>query len=275
MNRILLACALLTAGAAAAADPAWVDDYRYALESLERGQFSTAIDALEETVAAHPAPMLAGDQLTIDYLPYINLAAAYFELGDQAAARKALDQSESYGIATRSYVGRQLWDSYALKIVASDDEVMADAAQSDFRDYDRQALVLSDEEAEEIKRQVLRRCALTGKGPSDGMPWYFHYEYGLELMEAGDAQRAVDQLILAANHREDSKRNSRMYGMWFTNYLPYYQIAQAHSKLGNWRCAMDAMRLSAQYGEFSPVDRGFDQYSDLQKLILRQNEKSG
>ena len=226
-------------------------------------------------VSSAPKPRRADADLQVDYLPYVNLAAAYYELGELEAARATLGESQRYGQATRSYVGSKIWDKYALKIMASDDRLLAAAADSDFREFNRGELVLSEEEAEEIKRQVLRRCALTGEGPNDILPWYFHYEYGQELLEAGDPQRAVDELILAANKREDSRRNSRMYGMWFTHYLPYYQIAMAHSKLGNWQCAMDAMRLSAQYGEFSPVDPGYQEYSDLQRLILLENEKSG
>ena len=137
------------------------------------------------------------------------------------------------------------------------------------------AYALTDTECEDIRRQVLRRCALPEKGSTGTLPWYFHYEYGLELMAAGDSQRAIDELIVAAAIREKSRRKSRMYGMWFTDYLPYYQIALAHSKMGNWQQAMDAMRVSARNSEFSPIDRGYDQYSDLQKLIMRQSDEAG
>ena len=276
MKKFVIAAALvISAMPLLAAEASWQDRYLDAMENLEQGQFAAAVENLDKAIAAQPEPMLAGNDSSVDYLPYINLAAAYHELGDNASARDALDKSYRARVATRSYIGSQVWDEYALKIMAGDEQVVASAAGADFRDFERSGLTLSDEQAVEIKQQVLRRCALTGKGPTDMLPWYFHYEYGLELMDAGDAQRAVDELILAANKREESRRNSRMYGMWFTNYLPYYQIALAHSKLGNWRCAFDAMRLSAQYGEFSPVDPGFEEYSDLQKLIMLEADKSG
>ncbi len=149
------------------------------------------------------------------------------------------------------------------------------AADPDYRQYDAAAYVLDEAQAEQIRNQVLKRCALAARLAENRLPWYFHYEFGLELLAAGDPQRGLEALIVAANLREESKRNSRMYGMWFTHYLPYYQIAQAHSQLGNWRCAMDAMRLSARYSEFSPADAGWTDYSDLQKLILRHAEQSG
>lgn len=251
---------------------AGADDYRYGLESLERGQYAAAIAAFEAAIAADPQPALASGADDLDYLPYLNLAVAHHRAGNDAAAREALERSASMAVVSQSYMGRNVWDRYAIAIMATDEKMLTDNQSVDYKTFDRRALVLSDDEAGTIRNQVLRRCALTGKGLSDGLPWYFHYEFGLELMEAGDPQRALDELILAANLREDSKRNSRMYGMWFTNYLPYFKIAQAHSKLGNWKCAMDAMRVSARQSEFSPVDPGYEQYSDLQKLILRQTQ---
>ncbi|MDJ0654747.1 MAG: tetratricopeptide repeat protein [Xanthomonadales bacterium] len=269
MNQ-LPAFLLLTFSLAATAG-GWDDDYRYGLESLERGQYQAAIGAFTKAIEGNPQASLATNG-KLDYLPYLNLAVAYHQAGANDQAREALRESGQQGVVARSFMGRNLWDRYALAIMATDEQMVADTSQGDYREFERSDYTLSGQEARQIRTQVLRRCALSEKIASDNLPWYFHYEYGLELMEAGDPQRALDELILAANLREDSKRNSRMYGMWFTNYLPYYQIAQAHSKLGNWRCAMDAMRLSAQQDEFSPVDPGYQEYSDLQKLIMRQAE---
>ena len=257
------------------ADLEWPADYRYGLESLERGQFQAAVAALEKAIAANPRPGLSEDPAGVDYLPYVNLAIAHYKAGHPDQARAALEQSRHHAVATASFGGRNLWDRYALSIMATDEAMVAQSGTADFREYERGTYTLDEAEAGEIKRQVLRRCALSEKVAANRLPWYFHYEFGLELTAAGDPQRGLDALILAANVREESKRKSRMYGMWFTDYLPYFRIAQAHSKLGNWRCAMDAMRLSARYSEFSPADSGFQDYSDLQKLILRHNPQSG
>ncbi|MEM9302129.1 MAG: hypothetical protein AAGE01_08470 [Pseudomonadota bacterium] len=278
MNRtIICALALIASTASVAGESRWQEAYIGALDSLAEGEFSTAAGLLAVAANEAPEPQLNAIDGQVDYLPHLNLAAARFELGEYEDARGALEQSASFGVARQSYVGRQLWDSYALRIVAAavPEQAEAEADPVSFRDFERTDFVLAQGDAEAIRRQVLRRCALSGDDEKDILPWYFHYEFGRELLEAGDAQRALDELILAASKREESKRGKRMYGMWFTNYLPYYQIAQAHSQLGNWRCAMDAMRLSSTYGEFSPTDRGFDDYSDLQKLIMRQNDASG
>lgn len=253
----------------------WEQDYLEALDLLSERSFEPAAARLALAAEARPQPAIGAIDGEIDYLPYLHLAATRFELGDAAEARRLLAESARHGVARRSWVGRQLWERYALPIMASDDALTGSgAATASFRDFDRQAYVLDEDEAELLRAQVLRRVAPPGDDGRDMLPWYFHYEYGLELLDAGDPQRALDELILAAGKRETSARKSRMYGMWFVNYLPYYRIAQAHSQLGNWRCAMDAMRLSARYGEFSPADRGFEDYSDLQKLILRQVEEA-
>ncbi len=271
----LLRCTILILGTlATSAHADWLSDYRYALESMERGQFNAAIDALNKAIAAKPnAELGTAADGHLDYLPHLNLAVAYYEAGELEKARQSLQQSQLEGVATQSFLGSRLWDRYSLPIMASDPTV-AETQSASFREYPDREHTLSDAEAAEIRSQVLRRCALSAKVAANSLPWYFHYEFGLELMRSGDAQRALDALILAANLREDSKRNSRMYGMWFTDYLPYYQIARAHSKLGNWQCAMDAMRISAKFSEFSPTDSGYQDYSDLQKIILRQQEKS-
>lgn len=137
-----------------------------------------------------------------------------------------------------------------------------------YTDYTPSAYTLEAHEVDEIRARVLRKCAIRSTGLDEQLPWYFNYEFGQELMAAGDVQRGLDALILAANQRQVSQRNSRMYGMWYTNYLPYYRIAQAHSQLGNWACAMDAIRLSNQHAEFSRTDRGYQDFSDLEKMIL-------
>jgi hypothetical protein len=99
------------------------------------------------------------------------------------------------------------------------------------------------------------------------LPWYFYYEFGVELLKSGDPQRAVEAFVLGANVREDPSRNKRMYGMWYIDYLPYYQLALAHSKLGNWESARDAIETSENFGEFSPDDSDYESFTSLNQLI--------
>jgi hypothetical protein len=115
--------------------------------------------------------------------------------------------------------------------------------------------------AEALRRKVLVQCGLP-PDQRDNLPWYFHFEYGRVLLDAGDARRAVGHLSQAVDMRPEPKAEERMYGMWFVDYLPYYQLASAHARLGNWPCASNALRLSNALGEpgFGVVDEAsFDQ----------------
>lgn len=143
---------------------------------------------------------------------------------------------------------------------APEDETSHDLAR-----YPRREVVLSDEEASAVERGVLRRCGLDESTDRATAPWYYHYELGLEMAERGDPQRAVDALVSAVERRDDPERSTRIYGMWFIDYLPYFQIARLHATLGNLDCARDALRLSKQKGEWTPND---DEYDDLQVLEL-------
>ena len=58
-----------------------------------------------------------------------------------------------------------------------------------------------------------------------------------------------------------------MYGMWFIDYRPYFEIAKRHMELGNWSCAVDAMRISEARGEVAQSDRDYDKYIDLREKL--------
>jgi len=67
-------------------------------------------------------------------------------------------------------------------------------------------------------------------------------------------------------------RDERMYGMWFVNYLPYFQISLAYSELGEWDKAWDAIRMSEEMVEFSPGDFEYDRFATL-KALIEQNRQ--
>ena len=53
----------------------------------------------------------------------------------------------------------------------------------------RRAGTLSEERVRDIAREALERCGLPTDTVRTKAPWYFHYELGLRLAEAGDPQR--------------------------------------------------------------------------------------
>ena len=237
--------------------------YLAGLEQMERGALRAASESFLTAIELAPGP----ESQPLEYLPYIHLSVVQLEMGHNREARDALIQSQVYGVAAKTETGRILLEGYAFEIMSNPQEKPGIVSSPLSSPVENRSLFLSENEVELIRSQVLRRCALSSKIASNKLPWYFHYEFGKNLMEAGDAQRAVDSLVLGANVREDSARGKRMYGMWYIDYLPYYQIALAHSKLGDWESASVAIQTSLNLGEFTPDDSDYESFAELDQLI--------
>jgi tetratricopeptide (TPR) repeat protein len=124
--------------------------------------------------------------------------------------------------------------------------------------------VLEEQDVIDLIENTLVRCGLPSSTEVPRAPWYFHYELGLELAAKGDPQRSVDYLLAAAERKPMSRRFARMYGMWFTHYRPYLEIASSHAQLGNWKCAFNALLLAERMGEVDTSDANvLDRYRDL------------
>jgi len=124
-----------------------------------------------------------------------------------------------------------------------------------FKSFTRRPPVLPEAEYETLKKRVMERCNVSpGIAPGQA-PWYYHYELGLELAKKGDPQRALDALIEAVDKKPEPQRNARLYGMWFKDYLPYFEIARVHASLGNWECVDDAVTLSQKTLEVGSGDK--------------------
>jgi hypothetical protein len=142
-----------------------------------------------------------------------------------------------------------------------------------YRDFPRRPMVLSAAEAERIGHQVMARCGI--QPDARHLPWYYYYELGLALAKRGDAQRALDALVEATDRRSQPEHRAFMYGMWFIDYLPYFEIAKLHHELGNASCAWDALRLSRQYGELASDELSIERRElvlELQSRLLRDDE---
>jgi len=243
--------------------------YRAGIEDFKRGEFDAASQSLFQAIKLAPGPEAGKNE----YLPYIYLSATQFELGNTRNARDALIQSQVFGVAARTETGRLLLDRYATQIMSAPLDEPAFVSSSQPSPVASRSLALSEDEVESIRALVLECCASAAElADSKKLPWYFYYELGIELMKAGDAQRALDSFVLGANVLQDPKRGKRMYGMWFVDYLPYYQIALANAKLGNWENAQYAIKVSEGSGEFTSSDPGYEAFVRLDRLIASQLE---
>lgn len=117
------------------------------------------------------------------------------------------------------------------------------------QDRNYQSTSLAPDAIDALRRKVLVQCGLQSDNSNNVLPWYFHFEYGRALLDAGDANQAVIQLNQSIDLRPEPRARKRTYGMWFLDYLPYFELAEAHAMLSNWPCAEHAMQLSASTGE--------------------------
>jgi tetratricopeptide (TPR) repeat protein len=127
--------------------------------------------------------------------------------------------------------------------------------------------MITDAELRIIRERVLNRCELSSKLADNKLPWYFHYENGVELLNKGSTEQAIEPLQMTANLRTEAQRGTRMYGMLFVNYLPYFQMSLAYSELGQWDKAWEALQMSEQQLEFVPHDTDYYKFASLKSLI--------
>ena len=268
---------LLAVSAPTRAEFAWYQHYQRGIDHLERGEAAPARAELEEALRQRSEPGLrvpTSGARYVDYLPYLHLAIAAHIAGDDEAAKGYFALAVERGVAAESEVGRQLLEAHRGLLgsePATGPQPPARSRSSDqkrgYADYEPKPVVLSEEEYEKVKKAVFLSCGLASDTRLAMAPWYFHYELGLELARRGDPQRALDALVAATEKGPYSRHTTRMYGMWFIDYLPYWEIAKLHVHLANWTCAADALRISELREEISPSDEEYATFQNLRQRL--------
>lgn len=279
MSRLALVVVLLGQAAFVAAGGTWDDHYRKGVLLVEQGKAGEARRELEAALALRPEAGLriqVGGASYVDYLPHLYLAMACQMTGDITEAKKQIALADSEGLAAKSEIGKPLLEAYRLLLDADPLPSPAATAAGDtpkFKVYKSKPVVLPDGEAAALRAEVLARCQLRPDTKTQDAPWYFHYELGRDLIKRGDAQRGLDSLVEAATRRDDPAHGARVYGMWFMDYLPYFEIAKAHAYLNNWDCAQSALEYSKRTGEIAEKDKEFAEFRDLLKKVEAQGKK--
>lgn len=268
MKKIALGI-LLIAGLAFADQPSWRTNYEKGLQFIAQGQYQDGADYLRMAVADKPiSEIVAADKL--EYLPYLQLAICYMHLDKPRLAEEFLNLEDALSAVHQSTAGQKLLKEYRNQVKTRPD---SGVAEKSIRDYDRRNGLLSDPEVVQLKEEIRKQCRLP-KADERTYPWYYHYELGLALKQKDDWQRALDSFISALDNRDRPQKFSRIYGMWFIDYYPYYYIGLAHYHLGNWKCADSSFQLS-QMMEDIPKDsvefRDLAEFkADSEKHILDQ-----
>ena len=253
--------------AAPAFGATWYQQYEDGVRLVQQGRGDAARPLLEAALAAHPSEALqipTQPQQYIDYLPHLYLAIACQMSGDIATARKQLAMAEDGGVAARSEVGRPLLVAYEILL-------RGDAVRYD--KYVPKAPVLTEEEFNTLRSDVLKQCDLPPNTKQADAPWYANYEIGLELERKGDYPRALTHFIDAVERRPDPQKQARMYGMWLIDYYPYFHIARSHVRLGNWECAKNALEISRRLSEVQNGTPEMAEYLSMERETEQKLEK--
>lgn len=280
---VILGVLLSVIAGAAQADSvtSYQQAYQTGINQFQQGHLRASSESFYEAIELAPDPAASPEE----YLPYMNLSVTLFEMGQTRAARDALIQSQIHGVAAETKSGKNLLKQYASDIMSApldDSQFVASstAAKStsdnlaEEQSQDDTTFAMADDEISAIEEKTIKRCMSSISKANDKLPWFFYYQCGVELMERGDAEMAVRAFEMGASAVDDPRRGKRMYGMWFVDYLPYYQMALAHSQLGNWESANVAIQSSENHGEFSPSDPDYDEFSALDQLIKRNLQNS-
>jgi hypothetical protein len=250
----------------------WYQLYDQGVTAVEQGRAVEARPLILAALAKRPAEGLkvrTYGVFFVDYMPHLYLAMAAQMLGDLDSARASIERAEASGVAARSEVGAPLLAAVRILLRSPGHEATTPLAatpadRQGFRIFPSQPPKLSDPEYLQLRRQVAARCGVPDDVATGRAPWYFHYELALALARQGDPQRAVEALVVSTDHKPQPQRQARMYGMWFTDYIPFFWLAREHALLGNWECATDALEASQKSGEVSERD---DEFAEFRALV--------
>lgn len=254
---------LLLAIATTAPAATWYEHYEKGVRAVEQGQAAEAKSAFEAALAARAeegVQLPTRQQQYMDYLPHLYLAITNQMTGDVDRARKELALAETSGMAAKSEVGRPLLVAYQLLLRGD-----ATGSRPRYAVYEQATPVLSEQEFNLLRNDVLTKCDLPLDTKLSAAPWYANYELGLALERKGDYPRALTHFIEAVAHRPNPQKQARMYGMWLIDYYPYFHIARSHVRLENWQCAKNALEISQRLNEIPATAPELNELLSLQR----------
>ncbi len=220
---------LSLAGAAfGAGESGWLETYRKGVDERAAGRWAQAAYYFLEALRANPEGGIAvkADAVTtVEYLPRLMLAECLCRMGDREMAGKYLDDAlkaeESTGEA-----GRAVRESAEACLGAP---APVPAAR---------------EQQERILTDVRKRCGLPEQADRTLHPWHYDYEASRAFIREGMYDAGVRHLYRALDKKAKPEAKSRVYGMWFTDYHPYYLLAKAFYQQGSIECARSALEQS-------------------------------
>ncbi len=251
----LAGCVLLARAAERPAPKRWTvpPAYQQAVQAVQDQRWSEAIGYLEESLLqAPPRPGDAG-QAAAGYVPYLYMAYVYARLGRTDAAEAFYRLAQRLG----GYEHRPELRAYAASI-----EQALKRPPETREDESAPSVFYRDQAAEEPAG-----CEVPPARDPYNLPWYFHYALGKELFERGQYREALRSLRRALLLNPRPETQARTYGMWHTEYRPYYYMTQAFLKVGQRDCAVEAARESLRFREIAPTDSLYPGWQQVLKSL--------
>lgn len=211
------------------ADAGWLEAYRKGVSEREAGRCAQAayyfMDALRENADAGRAVRVDA-VTTVEYLPNLMLADCLCRMGDREMARRHLQAAAVSG-EDRREAGAGLKGS-ALRCLAAP---VAKPLPATGR-------------RERILGEVRARCGLADDADPTLYPWHYDYEASQAFIREGMYDAGIQYLYRALDKNALPGDNLRIYGMWFTDYHPYFLLAKAFHHEGSDECALRALEQS-------------------------------
>jgi tetratricopeptide (TPR) repeat protein len=229
--------------------------YHQAIRAVQDQRWLEAIGYLEESLLQVPPRPGDVQQAAAGYAPYLYMAYAYARLGRTEAAEAF------YRLAQRSggYEHQPELRAYAAFI----DQVLK--RPSGAREDGSAPSVFYRED--QVPVEESGGCEVVPARDPYNLPWYFHYALGKELFERGQYREALRSLRRALLLNPRPETQARTYGMWHTEYRPYYYMTQAFLKSGQRDCAVQAARESLRFQEIPPTDGLYPEWQQVLRSL--------
>ncbi|MCS7313697.1 MAG: tetratricopeptide repeat protein [Acidobacteria bacterium] len=228
--------------------------YQRAIQAVQDQRWQEAIGHVEESLLQAPPRPGDAQQAAAGYVPYLYMAYAYARLGRTDAAEAFYRLAQRFG----GYERQPELQAYATFIEQSLKRPSETPENSS-----APSIFYKDPET----HQASMVCEVAPARDPYNLPWYFHYALGKELFERGQYQEALRSLRRALLLNPRPEAQARTYGMWHTEYRPYYYMTQAFLKLGQRDCAAQMARESLRFREIDPTDGLYPEWQQVLRSL--------
>jgi tetratricopeptide (TPR) repeat protein len=105
--------------------------------------------------------------------------------------------------------------------------------------------------------------------------WYSAYENALEDISAGHWEQSAENLRQALELKPDPELNARTYGVWRSDYFPYYFLGLTWFNMGDYSRAVEFFDRSLEAGPIKRHPELFEQLTSYRQTAVSRIENAG